>query len=166
MKKTVHAYKSSNWLKMTLYIYMCVLCLWNLQIEDVYFKWLFGILERVILWWYIYLSLICYSFLWYTLLPDKFSNKFNVQLTTDSWYLKLSAVGHCHALSNVTPVTKSFIKKRSKHNTQKSQSWVKIVKLSIKKLLVFFFARQGLSDSLFELIWYGHDNPWLAKKKY
>jgi len=38
-----------------------------------------------------HLSVICYSFLW-SLLPDKFSN--NVQLTTGSWYRKLSAVGH------------------------------------------------------------------------
>ena len=76
----------------------------------------------------------------------------------------------CHAWSNVMSLN-LLLKKRSKHNkkitklccnceitdikllvlkkkgqnTTKSQSCVKIVKLLINKLLVFFFARQGLS---------------------
>jgi hypothetical protein len=47
-----------------------------------------------------------------------------------------------------------------------------LLKLPIKKLLVFFFRStriiRSISDSLFELIWYGpdSDNPFLAKKKY
>jgi hypothetical protein len=36
-------------------------------------------------------------------------------------------------------------KKKGKAKQKKSQSCVKIVKLPIKKLVVFFFARQGLS---------------------
>ena len=41
----------------------------------------------------------------------------------------------------------SLRKKRSKHN-KKITKLFKIVKLPITKLLVFFFARQGLSDEL------------------
>jgi hypothetical protein len=37
------------------------------------------------------------------------------------------------------------LKKKGQNTTTKSQSCVKIVKLPIQKLLVFFFARQGLS---------------------
>jgi hypothetical protein len=37
------------------------------------------------------------------------------------------------------------LKKKVKTQQKKSQSCVKIVKLPIEKLLVFFFARQGLS---------------------
>jgi hypothetical protein len=63
------------------------------------------------------------------------------------------------------PIKKLLVlKKKGQNKTKKSQSCVKIVKLPIKKMLVFFFARQGLSDSLFELNWYGPDNPCLAKK--
>ena len=69
-----------------------------------------------------------------------------------------------------SPMQKLLVlKKRSKHN-KKIPNCVKIVKLPIKKLLVFFFAPKGLSGpyqirhSLFELIWYGPDNPCLAKK--
>ena len=99
------------------------------------------------------LSVICYSFLW-SLLPDKF--------TRDTRNYQLLVI--CHARSNVTSLNFS-LKKRSKHNnkitqlcwnceitdtkiisikkkgqstTKKSQSCVKIVKLPIKKVLVFF----------------------------
>jgi hypothetical protein len=44
------------------------------------------------------------------------------------------------------PIKKlSVLKKKVKTQQKKSQSCVKIVKLPIKKLLVFFSARQGLS---------------------
>jgi hypothetical protein len=49
----------------------------------------------------------------------------------------------CHARSNVTSLNLSL--KKGQNTTKKSQNCVKIVKLPIKKLLVFFFARQGLS---------------------
>jgi hypothetical protein len=50
----------------------------------------------------------------------------------------------CNARSNVTSLNLSL--KKGQNTTKKSQSCVKIVKLPIQKLLVFFFARQGLSD--------------------
>jgi hypothetical protein len=44
------------------------------------------------------------------------------------------------------PIKKLLVlKKKGQNKTKKSQSCVKIVKLPIKKMLVFFFARQGLS---------------------
>jgi hypothetical protein len=45
------------------------------------------------------------------------------------------------------PIKKLLALKKGQNTTVISQSCVKIVKLPIKKLLVFFFARQGLSDS-------------------
>ena len=78
----------------------------------------------------------------------------------------------CHARSNVTSLNLS-LKKKGQNTTKKSQSCVKIVKLPIKQLLVFFFARKELSipyqirsssSSDIERIWYGPDNPCLAKK--
>ena len=68
------------------------------------------------------------------------------------------------------PIKKLLVlKKRSKHN-KKIPNCVKIVKLPIKKLLVFLFARQGfsgpyqMSSKSEERIWYGPDNPCRAKK--
>jgi hypothetical protein len=43
------------------------------------------------------------------------------------------------------PIKKSLVLKKKGENTTKSQSCVKIVKLPIKQLLVFFSARKGLS---------------------
>ena len=47
------------------------------------------------------------------------------------------------------------LKRKVKTQQKKSQSCVKIVKLPIQKLLVFFFARQGLSGPYLRahLIW-------------
>jgi len=43
------------------------------------------------------------------------------------------------------PIQKLLVLKKKVKAPQKSQSCVKILKLPIKKLLVFFFARKGLS---------------------
>ena len=131
------------------YICLCMHCRWTSSYQE-------GVGT------YICLSVICYSFLW-SLLPDKFSNNVQWPPIRDTRNYQLLVI--CHARSNVTSLNLS-LRKRSKHNnkitklcwnceitdkkiisikkkgqntTKKSQSCVKIMKLPIKKLLVFFF---------------------------
>ena len=84
---------------------------------------------------------------------------FSSPLTRDTRNYQLLVI--CHARSNVSSLNLS-LKKKVKTQQNKSQSCVKIVKLPIKKLLVFFFGRQGLSGP--NQIRSGPDNPCLAKK--
>jgi hypothetical protein len=59
----------------------------------------------------------------------------------------------CEPVSLRVAIATSGDAVRGQNTTKKSQSCAKFVKLPIKKLLVFFFPRQGLPD-----------NPCFAKK--